>query len=78
MPIEKKHVHLDFYKQVWPSLPLEPVRCGFKRNFIVQNASWPRARRKFRGEKERERAAGNAIGYSWFGDKMVISTMTQI
>ncbi len=53
MPIEKKHVHLGFYKQVWPSLPLEPLRCGFKRNVIVQNSSWLRACRKSRGKREK-------------------------
>ncbi len=63
VPIEKKHAHLGFYKHVWPSLPLEPLRCGFKRNFIVQNSSWLKACRKSRGKREKPEF-GN------LGDKM--------
>ncbi len=66
VPIEKKHVHLGFYKQVWPSLPLEPLRCGFKRNVIVQNSSWLRACRKSRGKREKQ-----SLGIWELGDKMV-------
>lgn len=70
VPIEKKHVHLGFYKQVWPSLPLEPLRCGLKEISLCRTqAGWGPAENP--EERGKSKSAGNGkIGRNELGDKM--------
>lgn len=68
VPIEKKHVHLGFYKQVWPTLPLEPLRCGLKEISLCRTqAGWGPAENP--EEKARVREMAN-LGAMSLGDKM--------